>query len=118
MFDFESYHRATGIADAAALLAEHPQSRLLAGGTDVLIRVREGKDAGRSVVSIHNLPELKGVKLLENGEYLTRNAYEVSAFTLEAPDAAPDFSTTPIDARLEFERLHAQNAAENAPAQK
>ena len=57
-------------------------------------------------------------KLLENGEYLTRNAYEVSAFTLEAPDAAPDFSTTPIDARLEFERLHAQNAAENAPAQK
>ena len=32
-------------------------------------------------------------KLLENGEYLTRNAYEVSAFTLDAPDAAPDFST-------------------------
>ena len=30
-------------------------------------------------------------KLLENGEYLTRNAYEVSAFTLDAPDAAPDF---------------------------
>lgn len=37
MFDFESYHRATGIADATALLAQHPQARLLAGGTDVLI---------------------------------------------------------------------------------
>ena len=30
-------------------------------------------------------------KLLENGEYLCRNAYEVSSFTLEA--AEPDFIT-------------------------
>ena len=29
--------------------------------------MREGKDAGRSLVSIHNLEELKGVKLLEDG---------------------------------------------------
>ena len=49
-------------------------------------------------------------KLLESGEYLTRNAYEVSAFTLDAPDAAPDFSTQPVDARLAFERAHAQQA--------
>ena len=53
-------------------------------------------------------------KLLENGEYLTRNAYEVSAFTLDAPDAAPDFSTPPVDARLEFERQHAQMAEKGA----
>ena len=57
-------------------------------------------------------------KLLENGEYLTRNAYEVSAFTLDAPDAAPDFSTPPVDARLEFERRQAQQAGEGVPAPK
>ena len=30
-------------------------------------------------------------KLLESGEYLSRNAYEVSCFTLEAADAVPEF---------------------------
>ena len=45
-------------------------------------------------------------KLLENGEYLTRNAYEVSAFTIDIVDAtqAPS-DVPPVDARLEFERL-------------
>ncbi|MEE1200716.1 MAG: single-stranded DNA-binding protein [Christensenellales bacterium] len=48
-------------------------------------------------------------KLLDNGEYLTRNAYEVSAFTLET--AQPEGETTMharpiIDTRLMFEREH------------
>ena len=47
-------------------------------------------------------------KLLENGQYLVRNAYEVSAFTLDAPDAVPDFNIRPVDARLEFERRQQQ----------
>lgn len=45
-------------------------------------------------------------KLLENGEYLTRSAYEVSAFTLEAadPERNPMLDPRPIiDARLAFE---------------
>ena len=52
-------------------------------------------------------------KLTESGDYMIRNAYEVSAFTLEAADAelSPMFipaGEAPVDARLEFERLHAQ----------
>ena len=42
-------------------------------------------------------------KLMENGEYMTRNAYEVSAFTLEAAN----------DAEAEF---HAQPYTHAAPA--
>ncbi len=45
-------------------------------------------------------------KVLENGETMTRNAYEVSAFTLEAADegAAHVFEPKPIvDARMLFE---------------
>lgn len=39
-------------------------------------------------------------KLLENGEYLMRNAYEVSSFTLEAADAEPAAMLRPLtDAR-------------------
>ena len=46
---------------------KNPDAEIISGGTDVLIRVREGKDAGRSVVSIHNIEALKGVRLLDNG---------------------------------------------------
>ena len=46
-------------------------------------------------------------KLLDNGEYMTRNAYEVSAFTLESADGEllTAFEPRPlIDARTMFER--------------
>ena len=39
MFDFASYHRAATLADAINLLADNPQAKLLAGGTDVLIQL-------------------------------------------------------------------------------
>ena len=45
-------------------------------------------------------------KQLENGEYMTRNAYEVSAFTLETaePEVTGTFEPRPvIDARTAFE---------------
>lgn len=47
-------------------------------------------------------------KLLENGEYMTRNAYEVSAFTLESAEAElmNAFEPRPIiDARTMFESI-------------
>lgn len=68
MFDIKSFYEAKSVADAVNALVKDPDAEIISGGTDVLIRVREGKDAGRSVVSIHNLQELKGVKLLENGD--------------------------------------------------
>ena len=38
-----AYERPTVLADAVALLAEHgPEARLLAGGTDLIIRLRDG----------------------------------------------------------------------------
>ncbi len=67
MFDFESYHRATGISDAAALLAKYPQSRLLAGGTDVLIQLHHHNARYRHVVDIHGLPALCGISLNPDG---------------------------------------------------
>ena len=53
-------------------------------------------------------------KLMENGEYISRNAYEVSAFTLEADERVviPGYDEQPpVDARLEFE--HAQRDTGN-----
>lgn len=53
-------------------------------------------------------------KMLDNGEYITRNAYEVSAFTLEAADAEVMNAFEPkpvIDARTMFE-----NTGSSAPS--
>ena len=68
MFDIKSFYEAKDVKDAVEALVREPEAEVISGGTDVLIRVREGKDAGRTLVSIHNIKELKGVKILENGD--------------------------------------------------
>ena len=68
MFDIKSFYEAKDVADAINALVKNPDAEIISGGTDVLIRVREGKDAGRSVVSIHNIEALKGVRLLDDGD--------------------------------------------------
>ena len=68
MFDIKSLYEAKDVADAINALVKNTDAEIISGGTDVLIRVREGKDAGRSVVSIHNIEALKGVRLLDDGD--------------------------------------------------
>lgn len=67
MFDIKRVYRAASVTDALRALQDDPDSVLIAGGTDVLIRVREGKMAGASLVSIHELPELTGVHRVADG---------------------------------------------------
>jgi xanthine dehydrogenase FAD-binding subunit len=68
MYDIESLYEATSVDDACRALAEDPQAIVVAGGTDVLVKVREGKFAGAHLVSIHGLSdELDGVTLADDG---------------------------------------------------
>lgn len=68
MYDIETLYEATSVDDALRALVEDPDSLVIAGGTDVLVKVREGKLAGAHLVSIHNLTdELSGVILAEDG---------------------------------------------------
>ena len=64
MFDIAGFYEARSVDDAVRALSEDENAELINGGTDVLIRVRAGKDAGRALVSVKNIPEIKGVKLL------------------------------------------------------
>ena len=57
MYDFKALYEARSVAHAAELLTEHPQAVILAGGSDVLIKMREGKLAGVELVSIYGLDE-------------------------------------------------------------
>ncbi len=69
MYDLTSIYRAASVADAIAALEKDPQAVVIAGGSDVLIKIREGKLAGCRLVSIHGLDaELAGVRVQENGD--------------------------------------------------
>ena len=53
------YERPTHLDDAVALLDEHgPEARLLAGGTDLIIRLRDGTIRPRVVVDVKGVEEL------------------------------------------------------------
>lgn len=67
MYDIEKFYQAADVGDAIRALTEDPEAIIISGGSDVLIKIREGKFAGCSLVSIHGLKELEGVKLEEDG---------------------------------------------------
>lgn len=67
MYDIEKFYQATDIPDAIRALTEDPEAIIISGGSDVLIKIREGKFAGCSLVSIHGIQELEGVKMEEDG---------------------------------------------------
>ena len=53
--------------EAVSLLTEHPEAQIIAGGSDVLVQIREGKRAGAELVSIYGIDALRGVRLEEDG---------------------------------------------------
>ena len=55
MYDIEKYYQAESVEEAVRLLNEHPEAKVISGGSDVLIKIREGKFAGTSLVSIHGI---------------------------------------------------------------
>jgi xanthine dehydrogenase FAD-binding subunit len=67
MFDLASYQNPESLDQALEMLAENPSARPIAGGTDALIRLREGKGEFRHLVDIHGLEELRGVGIEEDG---------------------------------------------------
>lgn len=68
MYDIENYYNAKSVGEAAALLKEHPDTRIISGGSDVLIKIREGKMAGTSLVCIRDIKEIQGVSKKDNGD--------------------------------------------------
>ena len=63
MYNFQSIYQARSVEDAICALARDPGAVVIAGGSDVLVQIREGKLAGCRLVSIHGLPQLAGVTM-------------------------------------------------------
>ena len=68
MFDIKSYARADSVQQAIQLLHEQPQARLIAGGTDVLIKLHKGKVEFPYLVDIHDIGELNFIRVIEDGD--------------------------------------------------
>lgn len=67
MYDIENYYEARSVEEAVAFLQADENASVICGGTDVLVRLRSGKGAGGSLVSIHEIEELRGVDRLLDG---------------------------------------------------
>ncbi len=64
-----AYARPDSLSEAVALLAEHgPAARVLAGGTDLVIRLRDGTLSPSVVVDVKRIPELApGIRAGDDG---------------------------------------------------
>jgi xanthine dehydrogenase FAD-binding subunit len=68
MFDFKNYARADSVHQAIQLLQEHPGAHLIAGGTDVLIKLHKGKIDPPFLIDIHDVAELDFVRLTDTDD--------------------------------------------------
>lgn len=78
MFDIKAIYEAQSPQDAVQLLTDHPEAMVIAGGSDVLVQIREGRHAGKELVSIYGIDALRGIEILEDG---TLKIGALSSFT-------------------------------------
>ena len=67
MYDMKALYQAKSVADAVSLRLAHPEAHVIAGGSDVLVQMREGKRAGVELLSIQALDEIRGVSMEDDG---------------------------------------------------
>ena len=82
MYDFNTLYEPNTVEEALALKKAHPEALLLAGGSDILIKLREGKLAGCDLISIYMLDELRGVYIQDNGELIIRPLTSFTGITV------------------------------------
>ena len=67
MYDIEHIYEAESPLHAVELLGRYPEATIIAGGSDVLIKIREGRLAGCTLISIHKIDALRGVCMGADG---------------------------------------------------
>ena len=65
------YHAPKTLEEALELLAEYgDEARILSGGTDLLVKMKQRLIEPRHIISLRNLNELRGIKPVEGGIYI------------------------------------------------
>ena len=65
MYDMKALYEAYSVEEAVRLRLEHPEAQIIAGGTDVLVQMREGRRAGKELISIQKISSMRGVTIDE-----------------------------------------------------
>ncbi len=63
MYDMKELYEAFSVQEAVKLRVDHPDAQVIAGGSDVLVQMREGKRAGKELISIYMIDEMRGVSI-------------------------------------------------------
>ena len=84
MYDVKAVYEAGTVPEAIALRIEHPNAVIIAGGSDVLVKIREGKLAGCELLSIHGIDSLRGVSLEQDGNLRIGSLTSFSQITRDA----------------------------------
>ena len=67
MYDFGEVYEPSSIDEAIQIIQKHPQAKILAGGSDLLIQMRSGMHSGIEIISIYGIDELRGVTINTDG---------------------------------------------------
>ena len=89
MYDLKALYEAESVAHAIQLLQEHPEAQIIAGGSDVLVQMREGRRAGKELVSIYRIDEIRGISYEEDGAIRIGSVWGI-----------PENAEKPADARI------------------
>ena len=81
MFDINKIYQPKTVEEALFLRSEHPEALIIAGGSDVLLKIRNGKIAGCDLLSIQALDELRGICMEDDGTILIRPLTSFSHIT-------------------------------------
>ena len=67
MYDIIGYYEAETVGEATALLVENPNLRLIAGGTDVLLKMHGGQLEDAELLSLRKIKSLGTIRKAEDG---------------------------------------------------
>ncbi len=70
MFNFKSYAKAGSVQEAIQLLEQNPAAHLIAGGTDMLVKLHKGKAQLDHLVDIHDIAELNYITQNDAGDII------------------------------------------------
>lgn len=70
MYDIKAYFEAETIDEAITLLAANPNLIIIAGGTDVLIKIHQGEIQKAELLSIRKIKSLEGIRKLKDGRII------------------------------------------------
>ena len=101
-------HRPRDLEEARSLARRLPGSRFVAGGTDLLIRLKAGAVKAPALICLRSIPELRGIELQDGGA--TIGAATPIAELLRHPGLAEHFPVL-VEACSQLGSVQIRNAA-------